>query len=236
MQTRLKSLSVFFPCYNEEKNVEENVKKTKAVMPDICDDFEIILVNDGSRDRTGEVADRLAKEDPRVKAVHHPKNRGYGGAVKSGFAAAQKEWVFFSDGDLQFDLSELKSFVPHTSEYDAVIGYRIKRAEGFGRARNAFLFKMFVTSLFQLGVKDIDCAFKLIRTSQVKKINLTSDGAVISTELLFKLKRNGVKFKQLPVHHFLRQYGTQTGANLKVILKAGIESLKLFYRTRILGH
>jgi glycosyltransferase involved in cell wall biosynthesis len=235
MHTRLTSLSVFFPCYNEEKNVEANVKKTKEAVSSITDDYEIILVNDGSKDKTGEIADRLAREDKKVRVVHHPKNRGYGGAVKSGFEAVRKDWVFFSDGDLQFDLNELKAFVPHTLNHDAVIGYRIKRAEGFGRARNAWLFKMFVTSLFQLGVRDIDCAFKLIRTSEVKKFKLISDGAVISTELLFRLKRNGVKFKQLPVHHYLRQHGTQTGAKLHVILKAGIESLKLFYKTRILG-
>jgi glycosyltransferase involved in cell wall biosynthesis len=235
MAQKLKSLSVFFPCYNEEKNVEESVRKTKAVMSEIADDYEIILVNDGSRDKTLEVANRLAQEDPHVKVVNHEINRGYGGAVKSGFQAAAKEWVFFSDGDLQFDMNELKSFVPFTDQYDAVIGYRIKRAEGFGRARNAYLFKLFVTALFQLGVRDIDCAFKLIRTSQVKKFTLISDGAVISTELLFRLKRNGVKFKELPVHHYLRQHGTQTGAKLKVILKAGVESLKLFWRTRILN-
>ena len=234
MNQKLTSLSVFFPCYNEEKNIEENVRKTKEVLPHICNDFEIILVNDGSRDRTGELADRLAAQDSRVKAVHHAKNRGYGGAVRSGFEAAQKDWV--SDGDLQFDLNELKDFVPHTKDYDAVIGYRKKRAEGFGRARNAYLFKLFVNVLFQVGVRDIDCAFKLIRTSRIKKFKLISDGAVISTELLFRLKRDGVKFKELPVNHYLRVHGEQTGAKLKVIIKAGIESLKLFYKTRILNY
>lgn len=234
MPKKLTSLSVFFPCYNEEKNVEESVRKTKAVMADVTDDYEIILVNDGSRDRTAEVIDRLAKEDPRIKGVHHPQNRGYGGAVQSGFKAATKDWVFFSDGDLQFDMAELKTFIPYTEQTDGVIGYRIKRAEGFGRARNAYLFKMFVNMLFQLGVRDIDCAFKLVKNSRVKQFDLISNGAVISTELLFKLKRTGVKFVELPVHHYLRQHGTQTGANLKVILKAGVESLKLFYKTRIL--
>lgn len=235
MSERLRSISVFFPCYNEEKNVEETVRKSREVLPMIADDFEIILVNDGSRDKTAEVANRLAAQDPRVKVVHHRVNRGYGGAVRSGFEAASKEWVFFSDGDLQFDLNELKDFVPHTGQHDAVIGYRIRRAEGFSRARNAYLFKLFVNMLFQLGVRDIDCAFKLIKTSQVKKFKLVSNGAVISTELLFKLKSNGVKFKELPVHHYLRQHGEQTGAKLKVILKAGVESLKLFCQTRILG-
>ncbi|MEQ1877033.1 MAG: glycosyltransferase family 2 protein, partial [Bdellovibrionia bacterium] len=197
--------------------------------------FEIILVNDGSKDKTAEVIDRLAAKDKRIVPVHHPVNRGYGGAVQSGFRAAKKDWVFFSDGDLQFDMGELKDFIPHTRNHDAVIGYRIKRAEGFGRARNAYMFKMFVNSLFQLGVRDIDCAFKLVKNSRVQKFDLISNGAVISTELLFKLKRSGVKFKELPVHHYLRQHGTQTGANFKVIMKAGVESLKLFYKTRIQG-
>lgn len=230
----LKSLSVFFPCYNEEKNIDELVGQVLALMPSVTKDFEIILVNDGSRDTTADIIDRLAKSDSRIKAVHHDRNYGYGRAVRSGFEAATKEWVFFSDSDLQFDLSELKTFIPHAQQYDAILGYRMKRAEGFGRARNAFLFKMFVNLLFQVNVKDIDCAFKLIKNSYMQRIRLTSSGAVISTELLYKLRKAGARRKELPVHHYLRQHGIQTGANLKVIMKAGVESLKLFYKVRVL--
>lgn len=223
---------MFFPCYNEEKNIEELVDKAKAAMAHITDDFEIILVNDGSRDRTAEVIDRLAQADPRIKGVHHVKNLGYGRAVRSGFKAATKDWVFFSDGDLQFDLTELKAFVPHTERSDGVIGYRKKRAEGFGRAGNAYLFKLFVNLVFRLGVRDINCAFKLIRNSRVRQLELISGGAMINTELLLKLKRTGLRFVELPVHHYPRRYGTPTGADIKVIFKAAVESLKLFISVR----
>ena len=230
---KLSSLTMFFPCYNEEKNLSALVAAAEKILPEIAEKYEVILVNDGSRDRTGAVAEELSLAKPFVRAVHHTKNRGYGGALQSGFAAAKMDWTFFSDGDLQFDLSELKNFVPFTKEHQAVIGYRIKRAEGFRRALNAKIFGLYIDMLFGIGVRDIDCAFKLVRTDEIRKLKLISNGAVISTELLYKLKRNGVVFKEIGVQHYLRQFGIQTGAKLRVIIKAGWESFKLFLKTRL---
>lgn len=226
---RLASLSVFFPCLNEEKNVPIFVKEALDVLPKFAKKFEIIIVNDGSTDRTQQVAEELARTHRDIiKVVSHPKNRGYGASVRTGFATAKYDWVFFTDGDLQFRLAQLKTFIPHAKKYDAIIGVRKKRAEGFSRSRNAKLFKLYIDLLFRLDVKDIDCAFKLFRRSTINSITLESNGAFISSELLYKLKKQKVSMKQIPVDHFPRQYGSPTGANFRVIIRACVESMRLY--------
>lgn len=226
--SKLHSLSVFFPCFNEEKSIPFFVKEAAEVLPKLARKFEVIIVNDGSRDRTLTVAKRMAKQFPFVRVVSHPFNRGYGASLRTGFQEARYDWVFFTDGDLQFSLSQLREFIPFAQNHRAIIGYRKKRAEGFKRVRNAYLYKRFVDALFRLHVIDIDCAFKLFRTELIHSLKLESSGAFISAELLYKLKKKRVKFKQLPVDHFPRKYGSPTGANLKVILKACWESLRLY--------
>lgn len=225
---RLSSLSVFFPCYNEEKNFPFLVKTCLSFLPQITDKFEIIVINDGSIDNTGKLADRLSSKHSNIRVIHHEKNLGYGASIRSGIRHAKFDWIFFTDGDRQFNINQLKDFIPHTTDYQAVIGYRTRRAEGFLRAFNARLFKLFVDALFRLHVKDIDCAFKLFSREVVQPLNLTSIGAMISAEILYKLKKHGVKFKQLPVTHLPRQYGSSTGNNPKVVLRAGFEAIKLY--------
>lgn len=226
--SKLSSLSVFFPCFNEEKNVPLFVKEALEVLPSIAKKFEIIVVNDGSSDQTLNVAKKLAKKHPEIKIVNHEKNRGYGASLRSGFEAAINDWVFFTDGDLQFRLDQLKEFVPYTEKSNVVIGYRKHRADGTVRATNAKLYKAFIDLLFRLHVRDIDCAFKLFSKDVLNKITLESDGAFISSEVLYKLKKKRVKFTQLPVDHFPRKFGSPTGNSLKVIIKAFKEPLKLY--------
>jgi len=158
---RLPSISAFFPAYNEEANVTAMVERLGAVLPQVSDDYEIIVVDDGSQDRTAEIATALAAADPRVRLVRHQQNRGYGGALKSGFAASTKSYVFFTDGDGQFDVGEITSLLPYVPQHDVVIGYRIDRAEGGLRRVNAGAWNFLVRNLFGIPSRDVDCAFKL---------------------------------------------------------------------------
>lgn len=225
---KLLSLSVFFPAYNEEENLPALIEQTMVHLPQFAENFEIIIVNDGSGDNTKTVAEDLAAKYHQVKVVSHHTNLGYGAALKTGFATAKYDWVFFTDADLQFDLAELGQFLAFTDEYKAIIGYRTARAEGFGRARNAYLFKLFVNLLFRVHVRDIDCAFKLFRTELIPPLKLQSNGAFISSELLYKLKKNHIKIKELPVTHYPRLRGNPTGANFKVVIKAGLDAIQLY--------
>jgi glycosyltransferase involved in cell wall biosynthesis len=226
--TQLPSLSVFFPCYNEQTNVPLFVAEALKILPTLAKKFEIIIINDGSQDDTKKVAAALAATDSRIRVINHDKNRGYGMALRSGFAAARYEWTFFTDGDLQFQLADLKQFLPFTEKHHIVIGYRQKRADGGLRAFNANLFKLYINLLFRVHVTDIDCAFKLLHTKTIQSVPLESTGAFINAELLYKLKKRGEVFKQIPVNHLPRKFGQPTGNNPKVIVRAGWEALKLY--------
>ncbi|MFH1709467.1 MAG: glycosyltransferase family 2 protein [bacterium] len=221
-------ISIFFPAFNEEKNIENTVKAAVLAATPLFSDFEIIIIDDGSKDKTPEIIDSLAKSDKNIKAVHHPENKGYGAAVRSGFVNATKELVFFTDGDSQFDISEIKLLLPLINEADLVIGYRIKRRDPLHRRLFAKLWGAFIAVLFNIWVSDMDCAFKLIKRKVIQNLDLKSNGAFISAELLIKAKKKGFKIKQVGVHHYPRKEGKQTGANIKVILKAFYELSKLW--------
>jgi len=227
------SLSVFFPAYNEEENIESSVKQADAVLRTLVSDYEIIVVNDGSKDRTGEIAEELALKNPRVRVVHHNPNQGYGAAVWSGIQAAEKEYIFFTDADLQFDLSEIKYLVEHAQDHDVVIGYRAKRRDPFMRLVNAKGWNVLNRILFGLRVRDIDCAFKLFKRDLVKNLPIASRGAMMSAEFLIRLSRQGVTFKEVPVTHLPRVKGSPTGAKPSVIARAFKEMLQIY--TRELG-
>jgi glycosyltransferase involved in cell wall biosynthesis len=229
---RLPSISAFFPAYNEERNVAAMVDGLRAVLPRIADDYEIIVVNDGSADRTGAVADALAAEDPHVRVVHHPVNRGYGGALQSGFSASRKEYVFFTDGDGQFDVGELDRLVPFVPEYDVVVGYRLVRAEGGLRKLNAAAWNALVSRLFGLPIRDVDCAFKLFKRRVFEVVHPQAEGAMISTEILARAMRAGFRITEVGVHHLPREHGKPTGANPLVIARAFYELFKLSRRIK----
>lgn len=229
---KVSSLSIFFPCYNEEANVENMVRLAQRVLPEVADKWEIIPVNDGSKDKTGAIIDRLAQEDPNVRPVHHEKNKGYGGAVISGYNASKYENVFFTDGDLQFDLREITLLIEKLDEGDLILGYRKNRRDPAMRKLNAFMWGTLVKFLFGFQVKDVDCAFKLMKRKVVDKVQLSAGGAMVSTELLARSNKAGFRFVEVGVTHFPRVAGTQTGANLKVILRAFKELFRLYGKIR----
>jgi glycosyltransferase involved in cell wall biosynthesis len=226
---KLPELSVFFPLYNEEKNVETLVKEALEVFVGIAREFEVILINDGSTDNTLEIGKKMEKEYKKIRLVSQ-NNRGYGGALKRGFKESKYNWIFLSDGDLQFDLYEVNKFLPFLESYDLVIGYRTFRAEGIKRQIIMIALKFWnkIFLRFPLFIKDIDCAFKFIKKDVIDAVEpLVSDGAMLSTELLLKAYKKGFRIKQIPVKHFKRKFGRPTGNSLKVILKAVRETFVL---------
>ena len=221
------SLTVFFPCWNEQDAIEPLTQNAVQVLTAMDADYEIIIVNDGSTDRTAAVADRLAAENSRIRVVHHPVNRGYGAALQSGFRSATKDLVFYTDGDGQFDLNELPPLLEQMDRYDIVSCYRLNRQEGLIRKLNAFCWTRLVGLLFRLPLKDIDCAFKLYKRSVFDGMEMLSTGALIDTEILARAARKGCRITQVGVRHYPRIAGRATGANLKVIVRAFKELFKL---------
>ncbi len=221
------SLTVFFPCYNEEANVERVTRAAMEATEKVTNDYEVIIVNDGSKDRTGEIADRLASEHPNVRAVHNNPNLGYGGALQRGFREATKEHVFYTDGDGQFDFEEIPKLLPLLKDYDIVSAYRLDRKDSLLRKFNAFGWTTLVNLVFRLWLRDIDCAFKIFPRKLFDEIEMKSMGALIDTEILARAKNRGYRIGQIGVHHYPREAGEQTGANLKVILRAFRELFRL---------
>ena len=227
------SISVFFPCYNEKENVGRTVENALVVLEKLNADFEIIIVDDGSSDGTGQIADEIAGRDSRVKAVHHRRNLGYGAALQSGFKAATKELVFYPDGDGQFDINEMPPLLPLIEQYDIVSCYRLNRQDSIIRKINGWCWTKLACFLFGVKIHDIDCAFKLYKREIFNNIELSSTGAPIDAEILARAVRKGYSITQKEVHHYPRTAGTQTGANLRVILRAFKELFEL--RSRIRG-
>ncbi len=226
--SRLPGISVFLPSHNEEPNVERVVRGFLAELPRIADAYEVIVVNDGSRDQTGAIADRLASEDPHVKVVHHPKNRGYGGAVISGIRAATQPYVVLADGDGQFDPKEVEKLAACVPEYDVVVGKRIQRADHLMRRVNGKAWTVLVQVVLGIGISDIDCGFKLFKREFLDAIELRAHGAMISTELMARVAGRGAKIKEVGVQHLPRLAGEQSGANFKVIARAFRELFALY--------
>ena len=224
----INQISVFFPAYNEEANIRQTVEKAVDVLEKIAKKWEIIVIDDGSKDRTGAIVKRLIKKEPRIRLITHTPNRGYGAALKSGFYNSQYEWIAFTDSDGQFDFSEITKFFEKQKQTgaDLVIGYYLKRAVPFYRIWGSKLWELAVFLLFGLKVKDIDCGFKLIRKKVIDEIpRLEAErGPFISSELLIKAKKKGFKIVQLGVHHYPRKAGKATGASLKVVL-SGLKDL-----------
>lgn len=217
---RVRDLTFFFPAHNEEANVGRMVSEALNILPGAVDSYEIIVVDDGSTDGTLRIARSLEQEHPEVRVVSHPVNGGYGAALKSGLRAATKPWVFFTDGDCQFDIRELAVLLDVASQgAGAVIGYRRKRQDPFHRRLNAWMYRALLRLTLGLRYRDVDCAFKLLPTSVVQSLGLQSDGALISAELLYKLRRAGVEIWEVGVSHYPRTAGEQSGANITVILR-----------------
>lgn len=228
-----RGVSVVLPAYNEEAVIAQTVARCVETLTTIAPDFEVIIVDDGSRDRTGSIADALTAADARIRVVHNQPNRGYGGALLAGFAAASKPLTFFMDADGQFDIGDLARLLPLCEQgYQAVLGYRRHRQDHVIRRLNAFGWSTLVALLLGLRVRDIDCAFKLYDTTLVRAFAVESEGAMINTEMLTKLTKLGIPYAQVPVHHYPRLHGKATGAQLRVIVHAFGELFRLRHRLR----
>ena len=225
----VRDLSVFFPAHNEAESLARTVTSAVTALERLgLQDLEIILVDDGSTDGTAAIAQRLAAKDSRIRLVHHPMNRGYGAALRSGFAAARRDWIFYTDSDGQFDLSDIDRLLPYARDFDAVVGYRIRRSDHPMRRVNQALWSGLVRRMLGVDVRDVDCAFKLVRRASLERIGpLVSEGAVISAELVVKLQRSGARLTQVGVPHHPRVAGKPSGGNPHVIARAFRELFQL---------
>jgi glycosyltransferase involved in cell wall biosynthesis len=232
MSKKVPELSLFFPFWNEQENIETTVKNAIPILEKVAKNWEIIMVDDGSSDRTREIAEKLSKENNHLHVVSHKLNRGYGAALTSGFTHSKFKLIAFADGDGQFDVSEITKLLEKIDNADMVIGFRQKR-----RDRNLFkrlllmnLLKVWDFVLFRFYFRDIDCGFKLFKKETIEKLlPLRSEGAMITTEILAKAKRKKLKIKEVGVTHYPRTLGHQTGANFPVVIRAILESLILWY-------
>lgn len=216
----MKNLSIVIPAYNEEANLARTVTDVSDIARGLGCDYEIIIVNDGSHDETGQIARGLGWHLPKIRVVTNTPNRGYGGALKAGFAAATKEWIAFVPGDGQFDFSEIHRLLEYTPKAEMICGYRANRQDPFVRKLNAFGWNTLVTLLFGRLARDIDCGFKLFRREMLTQVHMQSDGAMVDTEFLAGAKARGYRMIDVPVTHLPRVAGESTGANFRVIVKA----------------
>jgi glycosyltransferase involved in cell wall biosynthesis len=218
---RLPGLSIVLPCYDEAPNVARAVDEARAAALAHADAIEIIVVDDGSADATGALAGAMAARHRDVRVVRHGENRGYGAAVRSGIAASTQPWILLTDGDLQFDLAELGAFLPHAAAgCDLVAGYRIDRADPLARRLAAHAWNRLMRRSFGIRVRDVDCAFKLMRGDAARALPLASDGAMVSAELLARAGLAGWRLVEVGVHHRPRVAGEPTGGDPRVIARA----------------
>lgn len=229
-------LSVFFPAYNDSGTIASMVVSALLAARTLTPDHEIIVVNDGSRDATPQVLDELARVYPEVRIVHHQGNRGYGGALRSGFAAATKDIVFYTDGDAQYDPGEMVLLWQQMSaDVDLVNGYKISRSDPLHRIIIGRIYHHTVKLLFGFGVRDVDCDFRMMRRSIFERIELTKNSGVICLELMKKVHDAGFRIAEVPVHHYHRAYGRSQFFNFPRIFRTGVDVLKLWYALVVRG-
>ncbi|OQY83675.1 MAG: hypothetical protein B6D41_16660 [Chloroflexi bacterium UTCFX4] len=226
----MNSLSFVIPAFNEEANVAEALRRASAVCQTLNLAYEIILVNDGSRDRTGEIAKSMLGEIPNLRVVENNPNRGYGGALKAGFYAAVNEWIAFAPSDNQFEFKQVRDLMAHAPHADIITGYRANDADSFMRRVNRWGWNWLVRILFGYMTRDIDCGFKLFRREILQRVTLLSDGAMVDTELLAGARARGYKIVEAPLKHLPRTAGSSTGANVKVILRAFRDLVRFRFR------
>lgn len=214
------SLSVFFPAYYDEMNIAKVVNKAVEVLESLrLKDYEVIIIEDGSPDKTGEVADKLTEQHEKVRVIHHKTNMGYGATLKDGFNNAKFEYVFYSDGDNQFNLNELKKFIVLIPYSDIIVGYRKQKEYSFYRKFTSLCYNYLLKALFDIRFWDIDCAFKLFKADLFKKITIESNDAFIDAEIMIKAKLLGYTSTEIGVEHYPRVDGISTGARPSVIFK-----------------
>jgi len=227
VKSNIRSLSIFLPAYNESENISKSVNALiKSIPENII--YELIVVDDGSTDSTPQIVRNLIRNNDKIRLIRHRKNMGYGSAIATGLRASKKEWIFFADSDAQFDYRQIKKFINASNNYDMVIGYREKRADPYVRKLNSNIYNLCVKIIYRFWVKDVNCAFKLVRREVYESIKpIGSKGALVSAEIIIKAKRKKYNILELPVRHLPRKKGVQTGANIKVILRSFKEIIKL---------
>ena len=224
---RLPSLSIFFPAYNDEHTVGPLTEACVETARRLTDDFEILIVHDHSPDGTGQEADRMAKKFKEVRVIHHSQNLGVGQSMIDGFTQASKEYIFYTDGDAQYDVSELELLVEHVKDYELIIGYRLKRAEGLKRVWASRCFHILNSLLFGITYKDIDCSFKLLNRRFLNKIAFHTKSALVDPEILIQAKRLGFPVKEVGVHHYPRRFGQSQCLRVKLILSMILDMVRL---------
>jgi len=223
-------LSVFFPAFNDSGTIASMVIRAVQAASALTSDYEIIVVNDGSADATPQIVDELARTYPRVRVVHHPQNRGYGGALQTGFRAATKELIFYTDGDAQYDPAEIAAlWAKMTPEADLVNGYKISRSDPLHRIVIGRVYHHIVSVLFGLSVRDVDCDFRLMRRSIFERIDLEKTSGVICLEMMKKITDAGFRIVEVPVHHYHRAFGRSQFFNFRRVAKTGVDVLKLWF-------
>jgi glycosyltransferase involved in cell wall biosynthesis len=223
-------LSIVMPAYDEAANIARALERVTAVAERLCAEHEIVVVDDGSRDGTGRLVEAAAAHDPRIRLITHPRNRGYGEALRSGFQAAKLDLLFFTDADNQFDPGELARFLPWIDRVDVVAGYRLQRQDPLARRLAAWAWNSLVRVLFYVPVRDIDCAFKLFRRAALERIDLESIGAMVNTELMVKLGRSGCAIVEVGVRHYPRTAGRARGISPGVVARAFLELFGMYRR------
>ena len=221
------SISAVLPAYNEEEVIADSVAAMVETLESLGADYEVIVVNDGSRDRTAAIVEGLGRENPRVRLVSHAENQGYGAALWTGFTSATHDLVFLTDGDKQFDVSELREFLPLLDGADMVIGYREPRADPFIRRLNGWGWNTIVRLLFGYTARDVDCAFKVFRRRILDRVDVRAKGATFSAEFLIKARRFGYVIRERRASHYPRPAGQATGAKPAVIIRAFRELFRL---------
>ena len=227
---RAPGLTMFFTAYNDAGTIASLVIQAQEAIRQLTPDFEIIVVNDGSRDQTGQIADELARTYPNVRVIHHVGNRGYGGALRSGFAAATRDLIAYTDGDAQYDPSEISALWARLGDdCDMVTGYKISRSDPLHRIIIGRIYHHTVKILFGLRVRDVDCDFRLMRRSIFDKVTLEKNSGVICLEMMKKIQDAGFRIAEVPVHHYHRAYGKSQFFNFKRLFRTGVDVFKLWF-------
>lgn len=226
----LKSLSIFFPAYNDAATIPSMVISAFLTVQRITNDFEIIVVNDGSKDHTAELLNELQRLYPQVRVITHPQNRGYGAALRTGFSSASKEWVFYTDGDAQYDPRELVKLVEALDpNIDVVNGYKIERSDPLHRIIIGKLYHHFVRMIFGFRLRDVDCDYRLVRRTIFDKVQLTSSSGTICLEMVKKMQDFRYRFSEVPVHHYHRAHGKSQFFNFPRLFRTGIQLMSLWW-------
>jgi glycosyltransferase involved in cell wall biosynthesis len=234
--TRAPGLTMFFPAYNDAGTIASLVIQAQEAIRHLTPDFEVLVINDGSRDQTAQIADELARTYPNVRVIHHVGNRGYGGALRTGFASATKELIAYTDGDGQYDPSEIATLWARLGpDADVVTSYKISRSDPLHRILIGRIYHYTVKLLFALRVRDVDCDFRLMRREVFDRVKLDRDSGVICLELMRKIQDAGLRVVEVPVHHYHRSYGRSQFFNFRRVFRTGIDVLKLWIELVVLG-